>query len=274
MSQTDKPPAEKPLVAVPACSKEVGGLPFHAVGDKYVRAVAEAAGAVPLMIPNLGEFFDPAALLEGFDGLLLTGSVSNVHPSRYGLGSSPEAEPHDEARDAVTLPLIQAAIRRGLPLFCICRGFQELNVVLGGTLFARVHEVPGRLDHRSPGTGDPDVDYAPRHAVRFAPGRFRDILGQDEIRVNSLHWQAIDRLAGDLVAEGLAPDGTIEAVSVRDAPGFAIGVQWHPEYKVMANPDSVKLFSAFGEAVKARRAVRADRNQQKTTLQAAFGSRP
>lgn len=248
----------KPLVAVPACMKEVGGLPFHAVGDKYVRAVAEAAGAVPLMIPNLGEFFDPATLLAGLDGLLMTGSVSNVHPRHYGLAPSPAAEPHDEARDAVTLPLIRAAIDQGVPLLCICRGFQELNVVLGGTLHARVHEVPGRLDHRSPNTGHHDTDYAARHALRLVPGgQLARILGKDEIQVNSLHWQGIDRLAEGLAVEGEAPDGTIEAVSVRGARAFALGVQWHPEYKVMSNPDSVLLFRAFGEAVSKRRATRA-----------------
>jgi putative glutamine amidotransferase len=258
MSSLPRVPASPgPLVAVPACMKEVGGLPFHAVGDKYVRAVAEAAGAVPLMIPSLGEFFDPASLLAGLDGLLMTGSVSNVHPRHYGLAAHPAAEPHDEARDAVTLPLIRAALEQGLPLLCICRGFQELNVVLGGTLHARVHEVPGRLDHRSPGTGDHDRDYAPRHGVRLAPGsQLRRILGKDEIQVNSLHWQGIDRLAGGLVAEGVAPDGTIEAVAVKGARAFALGVQWHPEYKVLANPDSVLLFKAFGDAVRARREAR------------------
>ncbi len=247
----------KPLVAVPACMKEIGGLPFHAVGDKYVRAVAEAAGAVPLMIPNLGEYFDAGNLLAGLDGLLMTGSVSNVHPRHYGQAANPAAEPHDEARDAVTLPLIHAAIEQGVPLFCVCRGFQELNVVLGGTLHARVHEVPGRLDHRSPSTGDPDRDYAARHALRLTPGgQLRRILGRDEIQVNSLHWQAIDRLAEGLSVEGVAPDGTIEAVAVTGARSFALGVQWHPEYKVMSNPDSVLLFRAFGAAVAARQAAR------------------
>ncbi|MCC6420006.1 MAG: gamma-glutamyl-gamma-aminobutyrate hydrolase family protein [Gemmataceae bacterium] len=210
-----------------------------------------------MMIPNLGEFFDPAGLLAGLDGLLMTGSVSNVHPRHYGLPASPEAEPHDESRDAVTLPLIRAAIEQGVPLLCICRGFQELNVVLGGTLHARVHEVPGRIDHRSPNTGDHDVDYAARHAVRLVPdGQLRRILGRDEIQVNSLHWQGIDRLAEGLAAEGTAPDGTIEAVAVKDARAFALGVQWHPEFKAMANPDSVRLFKAFGEAVRARREAR------------------
>jgi putative glutamine amidotransferase len=145
-----------------------------------------------------------------------------------------------------------------VPLLCICRGFQELNVVLGGTLFARVHEVPGRLDHRSPNTGHHDTDYAARHALRLTPGgQLARILGKDEIQVNSLHWQGIDRLAEGLAVEGSAPDGTIEAVSVKGARAFALGVQWHPEYKVMSNPDSVLLFRAFGEAVSKRRAARA-----------------
>lgn len=249
---------DKPLVAVPACVKDMGGHPFHAVGDKYVRAVAEAAGALPLMIPNLGGYFDPAALIEGFDGLLMTGSLSNVHPRHYGRDPDPTAAPHDEARDAVTLPLIRAALVKGVPLFCVCRGFQELNVVLGGTLHTRLHELPGRLDHRSPATGDHDVDYAPRHGLTVTRGGLlHRILGREQIQVNSLHWQGIDRLAEGLTAEGVAPDGTIEAVSVKGAAAFALGVQWHPEYKVMENPDSVLLFRAFGEAVAARRRARA-----------------
>jgi len=246
-----------PLVAVPSCMKEVGGLPFHAVGDKYLRAVAVAAGGLPLMLPNLGEHLDVTRLLAGVDGLMMTGSVSNVHPRHYGAPADPAAEPHDEARDAVTLPLIRAALEQGVPLLCICRGFQELNVVLGGTLFARVHEVPGRLDHRSPATGDPDRDYAPRHGLALTPGgRLAAILGKSHTEVNSLHWQAIDRLATGLTVEGTAPDGTIEAVSVTGAKAFALGVQWHPEYKVLENADSVALFRAFGEAIQLRGKVR------------------
>ena len=249
--------APLPLVAVPACMKEVGGQPFHAVGDKYVRALAVASGVLPLVMPNLGDHLDMRQLLATVDGVMLTGSPSNVHPRHYGYQASAEAEPHDEARDAVTLPLIRAAVEGGVPLFCICRGFQELNVVMGGTLFARVHEQPGRMDHRSPNTGDMAVDYAPRHALAMtAGGVLEGVLGKRETQVNSLHWQAIDRIADGLAVEGTAPDGTIEAVSVKGAKAFALGVQWHPEYRVMDNPDSVALFKAFGNAVRSRQEAR------------------
>jgi len=252
MIKPAKPPA-KPLVAVPSCMKDVGGQPFHAVGDKYVRALAEVADVQPIILPNLDEFVDARSLLPLLDGLMLTGSPSNVHPSHYGADHSAEHEPHDPARDAVTLPLIRAAIEEGVPLLAICRGFQELNVVLGGTLHPAVHTLPGRLDHRSPQTGTMAGDYAPRHPLLLTPGgRLAQIFGAPVVQVNSLHRQAIDRLADGLVAEGTAPDGTIEAISVKGARAFAIGVQWHPEYRAIDNPDSVKLFRAFGSAVKER----------------------
>ena len=247
----------KPLIALPACVKQVGDQNYHTIGDKYVRAVAEAADAVPLVFPALAGGSDPAAILEGVDGVVLTGSPSNVHPSRYGLAPSPEAEPYDEARDATTLPLIEAALARGLPLLAICRGFQELNVALGGTLHARVHELEGRMDHRRPKHEDPDVQYGPRHGVTFvAGGAFEAIAGRREIEINSLHWQAIDRPAPGLIIEGEAPDGTIEAVRVKDAKAFALGVQWHPEYKPQRDDFSVRLFKAYGEAARRYAAAR------------------
>lgn len=246
-------PTHHPLIGVPTCVKHIDHMPYHAIGDKYVRAVAEAAGAMPVILPGLGEFFDYRHLLSGLDGLMMTGSTSNVHPSHYGHEASKEHEPHDAARDRVTLPLIRAAIDQGVPLFCICRGFQELNVVLGGTLHPAVHSLPGRSDHRSPSSGNYDIDYAPRHAVSLTKGgKLAQILGKDEIQVNSLHRQALDQLAPGLILEGTAPDGTIEAVSVKGASNFALGVQWHPEWKALQNPDSVKLFRAFGDACRAR----------------------
>lgn len=253
--------ALRPLVLLPACSKTVHGLPFHAVGDKYVRALARAAGAQPLMLPNLAELADPRPLLDQVDGLLMTGSLSNVHPDRYARADHEDAsKPHDQARDAVSLDLIQAALERGLPLFCICRGFQELNVTLGGSLFPRLHEVEGRKDHRSLASGEMVLDYGPRHDLAVA-GWFAERLGKQTITINSLHHQGIETLAPGLIAEGWAPDGTIEAVRVADAKGFAIGVQWHPEYDVMTNPDSRVLFRAFGEAV-------AERQRRRLTLAA------
>jgi putative glutamine amidotransferase len=245
-----------PLIAVSACLKPVGGHPTHAVGEKYLTAITAGAGGTPVIVPALGEALDIRALLERVDGVVLTGSLSNVHPSRYGLEPHEAAEPYDEARDATTFPLIHGALERGVPLLAICRGFQELNVALGGTLHAQVHAVPGRDDHRAPQEQDLDLRYGPRHPVRFvAGGAFERIAGSSEVWVNSLHRQGIDRLAPGLVAEGHAPDGTIEAVRV-EVPGFALGVQWHPEYKAAANPFSMKLYGAFGEAARARAAAR------------------
>lgn len=245
-----------PLIAVSACVKPIGAHPTHAVGEKYLTAVTAGAGGTPVIVPALGEALDIRALLERVDGLVLTGSLSNVHPSRYGMEPHAAAEPYDEARDATTFPLILEALERRVPLLAICRGFQELNVALGGTLHAEVHAVPGRHDHRAPQEEDLDLRYGPRHRVSFVPsGAFERIAGAREVWVNSLHRQGIDRLAPRLVAEGHAPDGTIEAVRV-EAPGFALGVQWHPEYKAAANPFSMKLYGAFGEAARRRAAER------------------
>ncbi len=243
----------KPLIGLPACVKPLSGQDFHTIGDKYVRAVALASEGLPVMLPSLAELVDPRAVIERLDGLVLTGSPSNVHPSRYGQAPTPEHEPHDEARDATTLPLIEAALEAGLPLFAICRGHQELNVALGGTLHARVHELEGRMDHRRPQHDEMDVQYGKRHGVALEPdGRLARIAGRDEIEVNSLHWQAIDRLAPGLTVEGRAADGTIEAVSVAGARGFALSVQWHPEYKVLEDPVSTAMFRAFGAAARER----------------------
>ena len=249
-----------PLIGVPACVKDVDGLPFHAVGDKYVTAVAEAAGGLPLLLPALGGLYDLADLVERLDGLMLTGSLSNVAAHHYGGPADRPESPQDPARDATTLPLIRAALEAGLPLFCICRGLQELNVALGGTLHQQVHAVPGRLDHRSVPNVPYEEKYGPRHPVAVAAGgRLAALLGPGPVEVNSLHWQAIDRLAPGLVVEAEAPDGTIEAVSVRDAKEFALGVQWHPEFRATANPVSRALFAGFGDACRARAERRARR---------------
>ncbi|MCG8359685.1 MAG: gamma-glutamyl-gamma-aminobutyrate hydrolase family protein [Kiloniellales bacterium] len=249
--------ALQPLIGVPADVKPIEDKPFHAVGDKYVRAVLTASHGLPLIVPAFGDLYDIPALVERLDGLLLTGSPSNVHPTHYDTAPTPEAEPHDPERDDTTLPLIREALAQAVPLLAICRGFQELNVALGGTLHARVHELPGRDDHRRPQHEDPDVQYGPRHSVALTPGgAFARLAGAEEITVNSLHWQALDRVADTLTVEGTAPDGTIEAVSVHGARDFALGVQWHPEYKVGENPFSAKLFAAFGSAARSRAAAR------------------
>jgi len=244
-----------PLIGIPVDVRRIDDQPFHAVGEKYITAVADAADCVPLLIPALDNL-DLADLTQRLDGLLLTGSPSNVAVHHYGGAPDRPDSPQDPARDALTLPLIRTALRSGLPIFCICRGFQELNVALGGTLHTQVHDQPGRDDHRAP-KGSFDEKYGPRHPLRLAPGgAFASILGTTEIQVNSLHWQGIDRLADDLVAEGWAPDGTIEAVRVKSARAFALGVQWHPEYRALENPVSTALFGAFGEAARSQNRTR------------------
>lgn len=250
-------PFLRPLVGLPACVKEWSGHLFHACGEKYLAAVAEAAEATPIVIPALGDMADIPALVGRLDGLLLTGSPSNVEPHRYAGPASVPGTAHDPHRDATTLPLIQEVIRAGVPLLAICRGIQELNVALGGTLHQRVHELPGKLDHRSPKDRSKEEQYGPRHPVKLAPGGLlARLAGSGELMVNSLHAQAIDRPAERLAIEAVSPDGVIEAVQVKDAPAFAVGVQWHPEWQVMENPFSRALFAAFGEAARAHAAAR------------------
>lgn len=251
-----------PLVGVPACVRDMDGQPFHTVGDKYVRALAVSAGVAPLMVPSLGEeLVDLRRLLRALDGIMMTGSPSNVHPSRYGQAASAEAEPFDVARDATSLALIRLALEEGVPLLAICRGYQELNVALGGTLHVRVHEVPGRFDHRRPQHPELDVQYGPHHPVTLRPGGRLDALAraagiEGPLMVNSLHWQGLDRVADGLTIEAEAEDGTPEAVSVNGAKAFAIAVQWHPEYKSWENPFSRQLFAAFGDAARVHAAAR------------------
>jgi len=240
-----------PLIGIPVDVRRMDDQPFHVVGEKYITAVSDAANALPLLIPALGHRFDLDGLVQRLDGLMLTGSPSNVAVHHYGGAPDRPDSPQDSARDAITLPLIRAALAAGLPLLAICRGFQELNVALGGTLHTHVHMQPERIDHRAP-QGAFDERYVPRHAVQLAPaGTLARIVGATDIEVNSLHWQGIDRLAEDLSVEGEAPDGTIEAVRVKNAQGFALAVQWHPEYRATENPVSAALFRAFGEAARA-----------------------
>lgn len=243
-----------PIVGLPADTFEKSGFLFHSVGDKYLRAVAEIAKCQPLMIPS-SEVISIDDVLDQLHGLVLTGAPSNVHPPHYGDQPSADHEPYDHARDMTTLQLIRKAIDRGMPFFCICRGFQELNVVLGGTLETELQRGPGRLDHRAPASEGVDVRYAPAHKISISPGGMLErILGTRETMVNSIHRQGIRKLAALLAVEAVAPDGVIEAVSVNGAKSFAFGTQWHPEFKAADNPDSVKLFTAFGDAVRAYRA--------------------
>ena len=247
----------RPLIGIPADRRLVGAHPFHMVGEKYARAVLDAAGAAPLLIPALADELGFEELLERLDGLLFTGSPSNVEPHRYEGPPSAPGTLHDPARDATTLPLIRKAVAAGVPVFGICRGFQEMNVAFGGTLHQKLHEVPGHLDHRDDGTQPLEVQYGPAHDVTLEPGgMLRAFAPGDRIRVNSLHSQGIDRLGPELEVEARAPDGVIEAFRVRNAQRFALAVQWHPEWKVMSNPFSRALFAAFGEASRERAAAK------------------
>ena len=248
---------DAPIVAVPMCVKQIDGQNFHTVGEKYLTALIEGAGAYPLSFPALGAVLDPAALLGQVDGVLFTGSPSNVAVHYYeGAPDRPDS-PQDPGRDAITLPLIRAAIERDVPVLCICRGFQELNVALGGTLDTHVHLAEGRMDHRAPRDVPYEEMYGPRHKVTFlAGGQFARILGKTETQVNSLHWQGIAKPAARIQVEGRAEDGVIEAVSLKDHAGFCLGAQWHPEFHVTENPDSMALFKAFGAATRARRLQR------------------
>jgi putative glutamine amidotransferase len=243
----------RPLIGIPADRRMVGAHPFHMVGEKYARAVLDAAGAAPLLIPALAEELRLDELLERLDGLLFTGSPSNVEPHRYQGPPSVPGTLHDPARDSTTLPLIRKAVAAGVPVFGICRGFQEMNVAYGGTLHQKLHEVPGHLDHRDDESQPLEVQYGPAHDVTLEPGGvLRSLASGDCLRVNSLHSQGIERLGEELAVEARAPDGVIEAFRVRAAQRFALAVQWHPEWKVMSNPFSRALFAAFGQAAAER----------------------
>jgi putative glutamine amidotransferase len=251
----------RPLVGVSACLKENGrGGWQHTVGDKYVQAVIRAVGALPVVIPAMApELGDNAMtdaldrLLDTLDGVLLTGSPSNVEPHHYEGEASRPGTAHDPARDATTLPLIRHTIDHGVPLIAICRGLQEVNVALGGTLHQLVHEVDGRRDHRSPKASTTDENYAPAHDIDIVEGgMLHRLLGARRVTVNSLHAQGVDQLAPRARLEAVADDGQIEAFSVPDAPAFTLALQWHPEHRALENPVSMKLFNAFAEACRDR----------------------
>lgn len=231
----------------------LGQHPFHVVGEKYIEAVRGGSNALPLLIPVLEPPIAAEEILDAVDGLLFTGSPSNVAPGLYG-GPAPRAGVlQDEHRDATALPLLRAAIAMGKPTLCICRGFQELNVAFGGTLYQHVEEVPGRRDHREPKDAPLDVAYGPAHDVSVTEGGLlARIVRERTFAVNSLHSQGIDRLAAALRAEAVAPDGQIEAVSMPQAKGFVFGVQWHPEWAYTQNPVSRAIFAAFGAVLRDR----------------------
>lgn len=246
-----------PLVLLSTDLRVIDGLEWHMTPSRYIEAVIHGAGAMPVLLPSLGGALDLDAVLDRMDGVLLTGSRSNVHPTLYDEEPTLDHEPFDAARDATTLPLIRRAIERGIPLLGICRGYQELNVALGGSLHTEIQTFEGRMDHRAPETPSWDDRFAIRHPVHLvAEGCIGRLIDATTIDVNSLHRQGLARLADRLVIEATAPDGTVEAVRVADAAAFAVGVQWHPEYWVRSDGPSARLFAAFGDAVRAHAAAR------------------
>jgi putative glutamine amidotransferase len=241
----------RPVIGIPADRRMIGPHPFHAVGEKYIAAVAQAAECLPLLIPVLETPLDVTEILTRVDGIFFTGSPSNVEPRRYAGPDSAPGTLHDPHRDATTLSLIPRAVASGVPVFGVCRGFQEMNVAMGGTLHQRLHEVAGLDNHREDKDEPLDVQYAPAHEVLLERGGLLATLaGTDRIQVNSLHGQGVDRLGPDLAVEARAPDGLVEAFRVRSAPAFALAVQWHPEWKVMSNDFSKALFAEFGRAAR------------------------
>lgn len=225
--------------------------PVHAGGTMNSDAVSQVAGCLPLIVPSDPRFVSVDELLDTCDGFLLTGGRPNVHPEEYGHEPTEAHGEFDRARDAITLPLVRACVERGQPIFGVCRGFQEVNVALGGTLHPEIRDLPGRENHRMPPDGTLDEKFALRHTVRFTRGGiFHRLLGDEEVMTNTLHGQGIIDPGRDVVIDGLAPDGTPEAIYVDDAPGFTLSVQWHPEYNAAADPVSRALFEAFGAAAR------------------------
>jgi putative glutamine amidotransferase len=247
---TRKP--KKPIVGIPCDHRIIGPHPFQAVGEKYIVAVRDGAGAIPVLLPVLEKPIDIEEILGTVDGILLTGSPSNVAPRRYGGAAPREGVLQDERRDATTLPLIKRIVARGVPLLAVCRGFQELNVAYGGTLHQHLEEVPGRFDHREDKHQPLEVQYAQVHDMNLTPGGTLEALARTRtIKVNSLHGQGVDRVGDGLEVEATAPDGTVEGLRVRDAKTFALGLQWHPEWRFWEDDVSTALFAAFGRALRA-----------------------
>ncbi|QQC65953.1 gamma-glutamyl-gamma-aminobutyrate hydrolase family protein [Paraburkholderia ginsengisoli] len=257
----------KPLVGISADRTMTGAHPSHVVGEKYIAAIVDGSQAFAMLLPALGERQSIDDVLATVDGLLFTGSYSNVEPQRYGGHPSAPGTLHDPARDATTLPLMRAALAAGVPVLAICRGFQELNVACGGSLHQSVHAVTGLNDHRENRHDDLDTQYAASHSIALTQGGLLQRLasGAKEARVNSLHGQGIERLGAGLAIEAIAPDGLIEAVSANHSRAFALGVQWHPEWKHADDALSTAIFRAFGDACRDRMRIRAG-------LGAAFAS--
>ena len=241
----------KPLIGVSACRKQIDPHPFNVVGEKYIDGVVDGADAMAMMIPPLGSRLDIEELLSRVDGLLLTGSSSNIEPQHYGGNNS--VPPHDPHRDATTLKLLRRAVERAIPLLAICRGCQEVNVAYGGTLHPQLDQVEGLIRHREDSTRPLDEQYAPTHKLELTDtGLLASLAGTTDVSVNSLHTQGVAKLGAGLVVEATAPDGLIEAFSVQGSAAFSLAVQWHPEWKVAENPFYLAIFRAFGTACRQR----------------------
>ena len=247
----------RPVIGVSACRRMLDPHPFHMVGEKYLQALIDGAGGLPLMIPAMAVGIDIDDLLGRIDGIFLTGSLSNVEPQHYAGENSAAGTLHDPERDALTLPLACRAIEQGIPLLAVCRGFQELNVALGGTLHQNVASVEGLHVHSEDSNDVLDVQYGPSHKVNLVEGGLlHNLLGEPTAMVNSLHKQGVRKLAPGLSVEAIADDGLVEGFRVDDVPGFALAVQWHPEWKTTENEFSMKIFKAFGDACCKRAAAR------------------
>lgn len=265
----------RPVIGVISDVKASGGHVVHGVTEKYIYAVARGAQAMPVLVPGTISAVDAAMaperlvveeVLDAVDAIFLPGSPSNVGPQHYGDLPHDPPLPADPHRDDISLPLIKAALARGVPIFGVCRGFQEMNVALGGTLFQKLYQQPGRFDHREDASLDVEGQYAPAHDVALEPGGLLESLaGAPTWRVNSLHGQGIATLAPGLVVEARAQDGTIEAFRVPDTPGFNLAIQWHPEWRFWEDRLSTGVFTAFGAAAR----LHAERRRGGPRLKAA-----
>ncbi len=225
--------------------------PTHVGGTMNSAAISEVSGCLPLIVPTDPRYVSVEELLGTCDGFLLTGGRPNVHPEEYGENPTDAHGEFDRCRDAITLPLVRACVERGQPFFGVCRGFQEVNVAMGGTLYPEIRDLPGRMNHRMPPDGTLEEKFAIRHCVRLTEGgRFHRVLGAHEVMTNTLHGQGIKKAGDRIVIDGCADDGTPEAIYIDGAPGFTLSVQWHPEYNAANDPVSRPLFEAFGAAVR------------------------
>jgi putative glutamine amidotransferase len=251
--QTNKSSAimRQPIIAVTGDVRYFDNYTWHCAPQTYLEAAIAVAKVTPLLVPAFGNRIDIDGILDRVDGVLATGSKTNVHPELYNIAPSSAHEPYDQDRDATSIPLLRRAIEKGVPVLAICRGFQELNVALGGSIATEIQELDGRWDHRAPVTDDQTKRFEIRQKVHVKPGScLAGIIGAGDVVVNSLHRQAVERLAANLEVEAVADDGTIEAVSVKAAKAFAVGVQWHPEFWAKQDAPSRAIFESFGNAAR------------------------